>query len=207
MKMENKEMFFGSNIKWWRKQNKMSQTEFAKLINKKTSTVSSYENAISVPSLGVITHIALLMGYSVEQLMYMDFREDYSFLDDNLNDNVRDNLKHVNTLKMDIDKYPNSQDLKMLISIEQWRIREVQDLIKVIVEKYGMNSDEKVIFRNFNSKLRHYSKIDLSNYELGNYNLDELKIYEEKLHSLLFSLYEDLFTITNTYHIIMEKQL
>ena len=51
--MEKSFSYFSSNLKWWRKSHKYSQTKLAEYLKKKTSIISAYENGVSKPSIGI----------------------------------------------------------------------------------------------------------------------------------------------------------
>lgn len=208
--MEKKINYFGINIKWWRKNNKVSQTEFAKLIDKKTSVVSAYENGISVPSLGVITHISMILGYSVDEIMYSDLSKKYTFNIDAKNGNLKGNLKGnlINekiTIKTEIEKNTEIEVYHTQISFMQFRIQEVKNLIKVLAENYNFNNDETKLFKCYYRYVKYLSINDLDDFYLDEIDVNILKEYEQKLQRLQLAIYEDLFNITNIYNIILAK--
>lgn len=74
--MENKSFDISSlseNIKFLRKRNKLNQTELANLLNKKTSTISSYEKGETTPPIDVIIDIANVFGVHFSDLITLDF--------------------------------------------------------------------------------------------------------------------------------------
>jgi transcriptional regulator with XRE-family HTH domain len=212
--MENKINYFGKNIKWWRKSERLSQTSFAKIIGKKTSVVSAYENGISIPSLGVITRISNILELSVDELMYQDL----SKLDnDKLSSkNESENNSEISNLKSNLNKQKNTfstefhdetltQDDIIHILFVQERIRETKDLIKVLAANYKFNLDENILFRCYLRSKKYITVNDLDSDILNEKDFYKLNEYIDKINKLLTAIYEDLFNITYLYNIIMAK--
>lgn len=62
-------MTIGNRIRILRAELRMTQGEFAKLLNTATSTVSGWENDIMTPKISKLKSIADLAGISVEELL------------------------------------------------------------------------------------------------------------------------------------------
>jgi len=66
---------FGMRIKELRKQHKMSQAELGKRVNRSKSVISSYENNLKVPSVDILTNMAVIFNVSLDYLVGIDKNE------------------------------------------------------------------------------------------------------------------------------------
>lgn len=65
---------FGYRLKELRHKKKLSQLQVAKILNVERATVSSYENNIAMPSVEILTKLALLYHVSADYLLGIDNR-------------------------------------------------------------------------------------------------------------------------------------
>ena len=66
---------FGLRIKELREQHKMSQEQLGGRIDRSKSVISSYENDIKIPPLGILTKIAVIFNVSLDYLVGIDKTE------------------------------------------------------------------------------------------------------------------------------------
>lgn len=61
-------MNIGDNIKKYRKQNKITQTELANKLNKSLRTIQKYENNDITPSISILNDIASALNITINDL-------------------------------------------------------------------------------------------------------------------------------------------
>jgi transcriptional regulator with XRE-family HTH domain len=66
---------FGERLKELRENKKLSQTQVAKRLSLTRSSVSGYENNISVPSIEVLSKMAFLYGTTTDYILGIDNRK------------------------------------------------------------------------------------------------------------------------------------
>lgn len=89
---------FGLRLRELRKQNGYSQEKLGEKIGKSKSVVSSYENNVKIPSVDVLTTLALLYNVSLDYLVGIDKNEMVSIesLDPKQRELVRTLLAELN---------------------------------------------------------------------------------------------------------------
>lgn len=204
--MENKNVFFSSNLKWIRKESKISQTELANWLNKKTSVISAYELGKTMPPLGVLTNIADIAGVKVDELLNEDLSKkqvNKKIINDNLNDDQNDNRKSKNTFKMQ----SHDEGVRLGININLTRIEEVKNVIKILAENYKFSTNEEILFACYDSE---YNRLDakktINEYRtLKNIPTELLYNYGGFIDKLLLAIYDDLYRINYIYNVVMSK--
>lgn len=63
---------FGLRLRELREQHKLSQEDLGRKINRSKSVVSSYENNLKVPSVDILTSLAVLYNVSLDYLVGID---------------------------------------------------------------------------------------------------------------------------------------
>lgn len=66
---------FGLRIRELRQQQKLSQEQLGKKIGRSKPVISSYENNIKIPSLEVLTQMAVIFNVSLDYLVGIDKKE------------------------------------------------------------------------------------------------------------------------------------
>lgn len=69
-------MYLSKNIKFLRRRNSWTQTEFGELIDTSKGSVSSYEKAINQPTIDTLVKIAKLFEVSLDDLLFRDIAEE-----------------------------------------------------------------------------------------------------------------------------------
>jgi len=62
-------MLFGTNLRYFRKKQKISQQELGQLIDKPQTTISDWENGKYLPDIDDAVKIASALGVSVSELL------------------------------------------------------------------------------------------------------------------------------------------
>ena len=63
---------FGLRLRQLRERHKLSQEELGRKINRSKSVISSYENNLKVPSVDILTSLAVLYNVSLDYLVGID---------------------------------------------------------------------------------------------------------------------------------------
>ena len=66
---------FGPRIRQLREQQKMSQEQLGRLVDRSKSVISSYENNIKIPPLDILRQLALIFSVSLDYLVGIDKTE------------------------------------------------------------------------------------------------------------------------------------
>lgn len=66
---------FGLRIRELREQHKLSQEQLGKKVERSKSVISSYENNIKIPPLGILTQMAVIFNVSLDYLVGIDKNE------------------------------------------------------------------------------------------------------------------------------------
>lgn len=211
--MENKNNFFASNIRWWRKVNGVSQTEFSKRIDKKTSVISAYEKGISTPPLAVIMKIADITGFSFVDLMNIDLSK-FAELKGTEKGNLKSNLIPLKTdwfenATENATENANSWDLIIAIGEKTNLIDETIEIIKLLSRKYKYNFREDITCSKFyiQSKYLNYRNLikeyeGKSSSELSFEYLDKTFFVVNKCY---FAILEDLQVFTSIIFILSDE--
>ncbi len=106
---------FSKNIKNFRKENNLSQAEFANMLQVSRTTIVSYEKGTKEPTLYVLFRAAKVMNCSLDELVGINSPENkvklYNSLDDNNTLKLEEELnKKLNTLNKLIKSYRRSFD-------------------------------------------------------------------------------------------------
>ena len=72
---------FGTNLKEFRKQKRMSQGALAKLLDVRQTTISNYENDLRFPNAEILNKIAINLNVSLDDLIVKDSKETLKSLD------------------------------------------------------------------------------------------------------------------------------
>ena len=109
------ELSFSKSIKNFRKENNLSQAEFANMLQVSRTTVVSYEKGTKEPTLYVLFRAAKIMNCSLDELVGINSPENkvklYNNLDDNNTLKLQEELnKKLNTLNKLIKRYRRSFD-------------------------------------------------------------------------------------------------
>ena len=113
------EQSFSKSIKKFRKENNLSQAEFANMLQVSRTTVVSYEKGTKEPSLYVLFRAAKVMNCSLDELVGLNSPENkikiYNSLDDNSTLKLKEELNEkLNTLNKLIKRYRRSfEELNM----------------------------------------------------------------------------------------------
>ena len=113
------ELSFSKSIKNFRKENNLSQAEFANMLQVSRTTVVSYEKGTKEPTLYVLFRAAKIMNCSLDELVGINSPENkvkiYNNLDDNSTLKLQEELnKKLNTLNKLIKRYRRSfEELNM----------------------------------------------------------------------------------------------
>lgn len=113
------EQSFSKSIKKFRKENNLSQLEFANMLQVSRTTVVSYEKGTKEPSLYVLFRAAKVMNCSLDELVGLNSPENkikiYNSLDDNSTLKLKEELNEkLNTLNKLIKRYRRSfEELNM----------------------------------------------------------------------------------------------
>ena len=113
------EISFSKSIKNFRKENNLSQAEFANMLQVSRTTVVSYEKGTKEPTLYVLFRAAKVMNCSLDELVGINSPENkvklYNSLDDNKTLKLEEELnKKLNTLNKLIKSYRRSfEELSM----------------------------------------------------------------------------------------------
>lgn len=113
------ELSFSKSIKNFRKENNLSQAEFANMLQVSRTTVVSYEKGTKEPSLYVLFRAAKVMNCSLDELVGLNSPENkikiYNSLDDNSTLKLKEELNEkLNTLNKLIKRYRRSfEELNM----------------------------------------------------------------------------------------------
>ena len=113
------ELSFSKSIKNFRKENNLSQAEFANMLQVSRTTVVSYEKGTKEPTLYVLFRAAKIMNCSLDELVGINSPENkvklYNSLDDNKTLKLEEELnKKLNTLNKLIKSYRRSfEELSM----------------------------------------------------------------------------------------------
>lgn len=113
------EQSFSKSIKKFRKENNLSQLEFANMLQVSRTTVVSYEKGTKDPSLYVLFRAAKVMNCSLDELVGLNSPENkikiYNSLDDNSTLKLKEELNEkLNTLNKLIKRYRRSfEELNM----------------------------------------------------------------------------------------------
>lgn len=113
------EQSFSKSIKKFRKENNLSQAEFANMLQVSRTTVVSYEKGTKEPSLYVLFRAAKVMNCSLDELVGLNSPENkikiYNSLDDNSTLKLKEELNEkLNTLNKLIKRYRRSfEELSM----------------------------------------------------------------------------------------------
>ena len=75
------EHYLGEKLKNLRESRNWSQAELAKRLNKAVSTISGYESDAHAIPLDVLVSISLLFGVSTDELLDLEQRMSFRFLD------------------------------------------------------------------------------------------------------------------------------
>lgn len=106
---------FGDQIKKIRKSNKMSQVEFAEILNVSKQSVSNWENNNIEPSIEIVRTIAIKLNVSADFLLETDNRQ-YVYTG-NLPIEFVTHLQHLacdfEKINHELEKYMNDQDSNM----------------------------------------------------------------------------------------------
>ena len=78
MKAIYNEGYFANNIKYLRKVNRLTQSQFAKLFEKTNATISMWENGTRSPITADLIEIANYFNIQVADLISQDISTDYS---------------------------------------------------------------------------------------------------------------------------------
>lgn len=113
------EQSFSKSIKKFRKENNLSQAEFANMLQVSRTTVVSYEKGTKEPSLYVLFRAAKVMNCSLDELVGLNSPKNkikiYNSLDDNSTLKLKEELNEkLNTLNKLIKRYRRSfEELSM----------------------------------------------------------------------------------------------
>ena len=113
------EQSFSKSIKKFRKENNLSQLEFANMLQVSRTTIVSYEKGTKEPSLYVLFRAAKVMNCSLDELVGLNSPENkikiYNSLDDNSTLKLKEELNEkLNTLNKLIKRYRRSfEELNM----------------------------------------------------------------------------------------------
>lgn len=106
---------FGDQIKKIRKSNKMSQVEFAEILNVSKQSVSNWENNNIEPSIEIVRTIAIKLNVSADFLLETDNRQ-YVYIG-NLPIEFVTHLQQLTCdfekINQELEKYMNDQDSNM----------------------------------------------------------------------------------------------
>ena len=69
---------FGLRIRTLRERYKMSQEELGRKVGRSKSVISSYENNVKIPSLTILTQLAVIFNVSLDYLVGIDKTESIS---------------------------------------------------------------------------------------------------------------------------------
>lgn len=106
-------MYLSQNIRYLRKQLRLSQTELGKRISKSKEVVSTYERGGTTPPLEALTNLCRLFKISLDDLVFRDL--------------AKDGQKEKPTGKLD---KTNEQSLKQLNHLMSLRINELEREIR-----------------------------------------------------------------------------
>ena len=98
--------FLSSNIKYIRKSVGYSQTKFAKVLEKATTSISEYENGNTEPNLSVIIKIKEHFGFTPDEILTVNLIEKFT---------KNDILKRYQSVKK--EKSPDFADLDVSLNV------------------------------------------------------------------------------------------
>ena len=115
-------MTIGKRIRILRAELRMTQGEFAKLLNTATSTVSGWENDIVTPKISKLKSIADLAGISVEELLGKE-KQNVMF--------VKINDKRSGIMFINLNEIKMITPMNMVDDTFQWGIKVDDDVFFV----------------------------------------------------------------------------
>lgn len=200
--MENilkKNSFLSGNIKYIRTKNKLNQTQFAKLLDKKTSVISAYEKGETTPPLEIIFLLSDTFGISISDLIETDLSNSQQSIT-----KIPEKIKELNNKfgwesKSKWNLHSNNELIHLVIDTNLFRITEVRHLIETFADKNGFRKDK--VFSTYESTIRNNKLEEL----LETYNSKSKEdLSEDFIETLSFivnqslmSIYSDLFNIVN----------
>ena len=213
--MENNN-YTAVNIKYLRELNKMTQSDLAKKINKKTSIISAYEKGISKPPTDVLLTISSIFGVSFQWLVETDISLKMKKYGELVHQDVH--LKPVKTelhfnrnldTMNNVELYNISKKIKKLNLLYQ-RLIDVKLLNNKVFEN-KIEKDLSIFIEEFAKIKRSYDS-DLFFTETGhimykeeskpfniNY-LDNIEEYVKKLDTVIETFEDTLFNNFNTFY-------
>lgn len=143
-------MTIGDNIKRYRKENKMTQTELANKLSKSLRTIQKYESNDIKPSIDTIRDISKILNVPISSIIVTDYLKydnftkelfgnvNYSDLNDKDKENIKELLKvntRLNSLldKGELHKY---MDGKKIEKIYKSYIDDIEAKHKIEIEYY-----------------------------------------------------------------------
>ena len=190
-------MSVGSNIQKFRKQHKLTQKEFAKLLSKSLSTIQKYESDNVSPNLETINDIAKIFNISASRLVDDENNDDsmktvnYTYYK-NLNDEKILEILKATSLKINEEKFKHlSKEIK-----ENF----LKDLSNVSVIKLLLNRQLK----NFNNMTKD-DLIDFTN-DIQEYFTSIITNFIDTKYKDLYDKYELAIETLNNYKNLCEIQ-
>ena len=118
-------MTIGNRIRILRAELRMTQGEFANLLNTATSTVCNWENDKMTPKISNLKRIAFLAGISVEELICKEERQEKTVLFVKIND------KRFGIMFINLNEIKMITPMNMVDDTFQWGIKVDDDVFFV----------------------------------------------------------------------------
>jgi transcriptional regulator with XRE-family HTH domain len=209
--MENilkKNSFLSGNIKYIRTKNKLNQTQFAKLLDKKTSVISAYEKGETTPPLEIIFLLSNTFGISVSDLIETDLSNSEQAINKIPEKIVELNNKFGWENKPKWNLLSNNDVVNAMIETNLFRINEVKHLIETFADKNGFRKDK--VFSTYESTIKNNKLEELvetySSNSKENLSDDFIETLSFVVNQSLFSIYNDLFNIVNFETFIYDRK-
>lgn len=114
----------GQEIKRYRKQNKLNQTEMGKLLGVCAQTISSYETGRLQPNMAIVIRFSVLSNIPVDEILFLE--------------------KYKHLLKSDFDKVINEFRSVKISDVARHPEQERSQLLKERMRKLYENMDTSV---------------------------------------------------------------